>query len=125
MRSKNSAPTAAQKRWWSDLVEMGCLFTGEEAELDHLVGATVQQNGINIGNWFCIALCPHIHRTGPINRTMTEYKFISYYLNPELWQTSQGHKKELFFAQCQAYVTYYKKPLPFDMEVMQAIFDYQ
>ena len=124
MKSKGNAPTAAQKKFWDELVKMGCLLTGDEAEIDHLVGASVKANGENIGNWWVIALSPGPHRINTINRTSAEDKFIGYWCNPDLWDSSAGHKKELFLAQCVRYKLYYKKPLPFDLSVLESILDY-
>jgi hypothetical protein len=125
MLSKGNAPTAAQKRFWDELTQMGCLLTGDEAEIDHCVGASAKWNGMNIGNWWVIALNPDVHRNGTGNRTSEEWKFIDRWCNPELWDSSAGHKKELFLAQMVRYKFYYQKEFPFPLEVLEAIMEYK
>lgn len=125
MRSKGNAPSAAQSRFWHELVEMGCLLTGDEAEIDHCVGASATYNGVNIGNWWVLALSPEVHRNGPNNRTSQEWRFIAKWCNPSLWDSHAGYKKELFLAQLVRYKMYYQKPFPLGLEVLEAIIEYK
>ena len=123
MRSKGNSPTAAQKKWWSELVEMGCLLGDEiEAEIDHLVGASAQAEGENIGNWWVIPLCPRLHRLGPINRTTKPHLFQMRFCTADHWD---DYRKELFLASCTRYMVYYNKPLPFSSDILQSIMRYR
>ena len=122
MRSKGNSPTAAQKKWWSELVDMGCLVSDSDgAEIDHLVGSSVQANGENIGNWWVIALSPEAHRVGANSRTSKGYLFSKVFCNNDLWD---DYKKELFLASCTRYMVYYNKPLPFSSDILQSIMGY-
>lgn len=126
MISKGRPPNAAQKRFWSEITEMGCLITGAPAEVDHCVGATAVHDGIHIGQWWVIALCPSVHRQDQINRTTNRKQFAERY-GSRIAADQGGYavEKEMFHNQCVKYLQYFQKPLPFDWEVMQAIMGYQ
>ena len=125
MKSKGNSPTEAQRKFWSELVNMGCLLTGEDAEIDHCIGASAQYVGGNLGNWFVLALSPEVHRLGMSNRTDQEWAFIAKWCNPSLWDSAAGHKKELFLAQMVRYKMYYQKDFPFSHEVLESIMEYK
>jgi len=123
MISKGNKPTAAQSKFWSELVDMGCMLaSGSPAEIDHLAGASVQSGGENIGNWWVIPLCPELHRLGPINRTTKAGLFQMRFSNEDLWS---DYRKELFLASCTRYMVYYDKPLPFGGNILQSIMGYK
>jgi len=125
MKSKNSTPTAAQQRWWSDLVDMGCVISGGPAEIDHCVGAKARHNKIDIGNWWVIALNPRLHRTDQSSRSNDRAKFGKDWANCIAYHyVVYAAEKQLFLAGCCKYIQFYKKDLPFDYDVMQAILGY-
>ena len=119
-------PTAAQKKFWDEIVEIGCVLDPdhEVAEIDHLVGSSVKVNGENIGNWWVIALSPSKHRLGPMNRTHHEQEFYESYICSELYTSFSEHKKALFMAQLVRWKMYYKKPLPMPLNIIEAILEY-
>lgn len=125
MHSQGNAPTAAQSRWWGELSEMGCIITGNPAEIDHCIGAAGVHNGVHIGQWWVLALSANVHRLMEQNRTTNRRGFCHMYGSPvAVKMAGRTVEKELFFLQCVKYQTYYKKDLPFDWRVMQAIMSY-
>lgn len=125
MRSKNNAPTPAQRDYWADLVELDCIVKETHAEIHHVVGASAKHNGISIGNWFVLAISPEIHRLGVPNLTLSRYAFYEMYGSKASQRVQLGCEIEMFFLQCRKYMMYYNKPLPFDGEVMSAILSYR
>ena len=62
MRSKNNAPTAAQKKWRSKVADLGCVVCGStQVQIHHVLGATAKHNKIHIGEWFILPLHPINH----------------------------------------------------------------
>lgn len=125
MLSKNR--TKAQEQWQQDLTDMGCCVSHHaHAERDHLFGQSAVSNGVAIGEWAVIPLNDYQHRNGPNNRTSKEGLFIDEYCNTDLWDMTQGHKKELFLATCCKYLTHYRRTeLPFGEDVLLAIMAYR
>lgn len=125
MLSANNAPSAAQSRWWGELSEMGCIITGNPAEIDHCIGASAMHNGEHIGQWWVLALAPNVHRLMAENRTTNRRGFCRMYGSQvAIKMAGRAVEKELFFLQCVKYMTYYKKNLPFEWSIMQAIMSY-
>lgn len=121
MKTKNWQPTAAQKRWHNDLAGMGCLLGGGPAEIDHLAGASARCDGVWIGQWFVVPLSPFWHRLGPLNRTNNP-KGMRLVISSQMAKVpKKGLEYELFMWTLEAYAWEYQKPVPFDMDVMNAI----
>lgn len=57
-------PTAAQRLFHSRICDQGCIFLGPSypAELHHVLGSTYKHRGLEIGNWFVLALNDGPHR---------------------------------------------------------------
>ena len=126
MHTKNFRPTADQTRWWGELVEMGCIYTGKPAEVDHLVGAAAKHNKIHVGQWWVVALSPDLHRTGAVNRTTRQTMFENRFSSQAAkWGPDFAFEKELWFNQCCRYMEYFRQPLPFEADVMYAIMGYR
>lgn len=125
MQSKGNAPTAAQKKFWSELVAMGCYLTEcVECEIDHMVGASAKQDGHEIGHWWVVPLHVDLHRHGQKNRTNREYEFNETYGSKAAANFPFGVEKEMFMNLCVRYMIYYGKGMPFEPEILIAIMRY-
>lgn len=122
MKTKNWQPTAAHKRWHNDLAAMGCLLSGGPAEIDHLAGASARCEGVWIGQWFVAPLSPYWHRHGALNRTSNAKGMQSVLCSMMGRTLKKGLEFELFMWTLEAYKQEYHRPLPFDVDVIDAVF---
>lgn len=69
-----SRPTAAQKRYWSQVASLGCLFhPGREASIHH------SRDGMGMSqrdHWKVVPLCRECHQDGPFARHKDPAKFV-------------------------------------------------
>lgn len=83
MRTKRYQPTAAQKRFWDELAQGGCVNCGRPAEIHHILGAAAKQNKVHIGQWAVVPVCPDHHRVWEKVGKLTQMEdYIAEVLNP-------------------------------------------
>lgn len=121
----NSNRTKAEQDWQDELREMGCLFNGSPAEIDHIFGAKTKANKLKIGEWAVIPLSANLHRNDQVNRSSNETEFNLKYTDPILWNLPFGSEKSMFLATCCRYMAYYQKDLPFSNEILIEIMRYR
>lgn len=87
--------TAAQRRFWTQIVDMGCLICAGDAEIAHLHGGSlvpiigVKAKGKKIPrlNWIVAPLCPYHHRLGPFGDALD--------LGVAVWELRHGDQSDL------------------------------
>lgn len=125
MQTKNFQPNSDHKAFQNDLRAMGCLLTPESAaEIDHVFGASAKSNGVWIGQWAVIPLSDWWHRNGPFNRTNNRHEMNRVIASKMGRAAKKGLEKELLIWTWHRYLMCYRKPLPFDQRVIEAILIY-
>jgi hypothetical protein len=122
MISKHSSPTTEQKKYWTDIVDIGCVLCGGGAEIDHVYGAKAIHNKVAIGNWAVVALCPSHHRLERDSRTISETSFFKRHMPTGDYEYLQQARRWLIIKQHRAYLVKYKRNLPVPEDVIKAIF---
>lgn len=70
--------TAAVRRYWTQVADVGCLICQQPAEIAHAHGGSIVERGVQIGedyskakglklaymDWLVLPLCPNHHRLG-------------------------------------------------------------
>lgn len=81
-----STATAAQRRYWTRVIALGCVITHGPAEICHCHGGSIADLGIYRGkgtkpsNWLVLPLAPRLHRA--------EYKGLDY--DVRAWEAENG-----------------------------------
>jgi hypothetical protein len=101
----NHAPTAEQRRYWTRLVEGGCLLCQAPAEVAHAHGASIVERmqepkarGVKLRryHWLVLPICPAHHRIGgPIVMSLDD--------DPEAWEREHGQQADWIDLLCHRF----------------------
>lgn len=112
------APNAAQRRWWSWLIDQGCYIGLGDPCIHHAVGSSARHRKVEIGNWFVVPLSYEAHQgVGGIHGDLSAF------VGHGLGATRKEIEKSIFRRLVAAYRrSHGEYPMPAD--VIAAVEDY-